>query len=97
MIRKMLGLIVEAAKVEIAHRKTPLLAPAVETVPAIEAVEVSVTSAVTTPDLRWQSPKFHTDTLASKVCPDCSEEKRIGWYRCQLCTKVAVGARKAAS
>ncbi len=96
MIRKMLGLAWEAAKVELANRRTPLLAPAVETVPAIdEAVEVSVTSAVTTPDRsRWQSPAFHTQTLASTKCPDCGEEKRVGWYRCSPC---GIDAKRAAS
>ncbi len=96
MFRKILSLAVEAVKVEIAHRRTPLLEPVVEEVPAIdEAVEVSATPAVTTPDRsRWQSPAFHTDTLASTKCPDCGEEKRVGWYRCSPC---GIDAKKAAS
>jgi uncharacterized protein (UPF0212 family) len=87
MFRKMLKLAVEAAKVEIDHWKTPapaLVEPVVEHVPAInEAVEVA--AAVRTPDLRWQSPAFHMETLRSTTCPDCGEEKRVGWYRCSLC------------
>jgi hypothetical protein len=91
----MLGLIVEAAKVELTHRRTPLLEPAVETVPAInEAVEVSVTSAVTTPDRsRWRgNSKRMQEALDATKCPDCDAPKAVGWFQCEHCRP-----RKAAS
>lgn len=97
MIRKMLGLAFEAAKVELEHWRNPAPAfvePVVEMVPAVnEAVEVSVTSAVTTPVASWRhSTKGHVDALAATACPDCGEAKQVGWYVCAACRP-----RKAAS
>jgi hypothetical protein len=85
MIRKMLGLAWEAAKVEVTRRKTPLLEPAVETVPAInEAVEVSVTSAVRTPEWRRTSGGLSA-ALDATTCPDCDAPKATGWFQCASC------------
>lgn len=97
MIRKMLGLALEAAKEEIRIWKNPapmLPEPAVETPPVDEVVEVSVTSAVTTLDLSsWRrSTKGHTETLASTKCA-CGADKNKGDYFCQPC----IDARKDAS
>lgn len=87
MIRKMLGLALEAAKEEIRIWKNPApMLPEVETPPVEEAVEVSAPSEVTTPVASWRhSPKGHMDALASKACPDCGSAKQVGWYVCAAC------------
>jgi hypothetical protein len=93
MIRKMLGLAWEAAKVELEQWKNPtpagaLIEPVVEDVPAINEVVTVSAPIASAPSAnksatsnKWQSPAFHVETLNSKVCPDCGEPKSVGWYR----------------
>lgn len=96
MIRKMLGLAWEAAKVEIDLRRNPppALEEHIESAPAPEPPR-SVTAAVTSS--KWMSTKFQMEALAAKTCPDCGVEKKVGSYRCVPCWETAVAARKAAS
>lgn len=102
MIRQLLRLAVDAVKVEVEHWKNPVQQPVpalppVEFVPVIDEVKV-VSPPVVAPkkiDVRWQSTKFHTETLMSTTCPDCDAPKKVGWYRCPVCTEVAVAGHDA--
>lgn len=101
MIRQMLRLAVDAARVEIDIRRNPppaLAEPAQPTTTATIAELAPVVDRDVKPakDNRWESPTFHVETLRSETCPDCGEPKKVGSYRCAPCTKVAVAAREAA-
>jgi hypothetical protein len=92
LVRQILSLAWQAAKVEIARRKDPAPEPA-------PPVAVKVTPApAPKASSKWESNAFHTEALKSKTCPDCGEPKKIGSYRCAPCHEIAVSsASKPAS
>jgi hypothetical protein len=84
MIRQMLALAYEAAKVE-ARRFAEALEEATEPPPVEQAPAPEPTQFA--PPSKWSSPAFHVEALGSRVCPDCDEPKRVGAYRCPKCTR----------
>jgi hypothetical protein len=99
MIRQMLKLAFEAAKVEARNLVDAVVPPGVAaghdsrgdtpgsgSDPGQDEVSTKPVQAVA-PSTKWQSPQFHVDALGSRVCPDCDEPKRVGAYRCGACTR----------
>ena len=100
MIRKMLGLAWEAAKVEWGHWKNPgaefektsgnkadasdLPRPTVSTTTPARGPEEAGT--ISKPSWRTSSAG-HVAALNSTSCPDCGAEKKVGWYRCSSCVE----------
>jgi hypothetical protein len=80
MIRQMLKLAVEAAKVEADRFLGLAEEPAT---PKAEPASVNVQPS------KWSSPEFHIEVLKSASCPDCDKPKKAGSYRCKPCTMVA--------
>jgi hypothetical protein len=94
VIRQMLRLAVEAAKIEASRLVTALAPPGVpvptsEPAPIAEPVAVQPPPSEPAPASKWSSPAFHVETLKSTTCPDCDGPKKVGWYRCPKCTAVA--------
>lgn len=97
MIRKMLGLALEAAKEEIRIWKNPapmLPEPLAETpVEEIRSVPVESNAYQSPPVSSWRgnSQRMH-EALGSTKCPDCEAPKEAGWFQCAACR-----TKKAAS
>ena len=89
MIRQMLKLAVEAAKVELAR-----LFDAIDAADAAEMAPPAPATAA--PPSKWSSPAYHIEALGSSVCPDCEAPKNVGAYRCKPCHVKAVLVRSVA-
>lgn len=98
MIRKMLGLAWEAAKVEWGHWKNPgaafektsgnkadasnLPRPTVSTTTPARGPEEAGT--ISKPSWRSNGPGLMA-ALASTSCPDCGGPKDVHWFQCAAC------------
>jgi hypothetical protein len=90
MIRRMLKLAVDAAKVEAKRRlgreePEPAQSPsAVEPSPVAEEAPTPVTAAPVK-ESPWVSGNYHQMVLKSASCPECEQPKKVGAYRCPSC------------
>lgn len=95
MIRQVLKLAVEAAKVELRRLFDDIDEADAEEAPPIVAAPVQVTAAsakVTPERSKWCSSAYHMKALGSPTCLECGAEKKVGAYMCKAC---ADAARKA--
>jgi len=84
MIRQLLKLAVDAAKVEYGRWRNPGTATEPEQAPELEP-EAPPPVPATPPASKWTSTAYHTQVLASTECPFCNGAKSVGAYMCKPC------------
>ena len=88
MIRQILKLAADAAKVEIDRWRNPGAEPEPIAVTPVAVLPEPEPSPA--PVTRWSSTtQGHTQALASTSCPDCGVAKKVGAYRCAPCHQKA--------
>lgn len=93
-MRKVLGLLVEAAKEEVRLWKTPPRALEAHIEPELVVEVQPETFSVPVESHLYQSPpvsswrgnsKRMQEALDATTCPDCDAPKGVGWFQCEAC------------
>ena len=91
MLRQMLKLAADAAKVELERWRNPGAEPVPaalpEPTPPEPTPEAKPATTIAT-DSPWRSSAYHVQVLARVECPFCNGSKDVGAYMCRACMEV---------